>query len=309
MSQRFLLSRRLGSVLLAASLLFGAAPLKAADAPAVQTLEISPVKYDIVLEKGSSSQQVVSLTNRLITPIQIHVAFRNLLDNGEDGGTKAVDETTPYDLKKWASLSETDFTLNGKEAKKVNVTLNVPVSAEAGGHYGILQFIPTALGGGSVAVSGSIATLFLVRIPGAITEKGSLDSFNLTRQDGKAVDGFLLGADLVAVTKIHNEGNVHFPIAPTVTVTNQFGKQVFKDQAPDANVFPQSKRKYESKLNNLKTGYYTVTTHATFKSGDQTKVLKVLVVTPMAILIALAVLILLILAILFTRRRREKIAA
>ena len=298
----------LAATTLAAGLSFW--PAHAVEQSAAQYLVISPVKFDITLNHGQNISKTVTITNRQVNPVRLKIAFHNILANGDSGETQAVDSITPYDLKSWATMSDATIDLPAKASKDVTVTIAVPQSAEPGGHYGMLEFTPverTDLP--SVAIRGSVATLFLVRVSGPAKEAGHISDLYLTKEDGGRIHGVLMGSDLVAVTKVHNDGNVHFPTGPTVTITNQFGKQVFKNQTADANVFPQADRRFESPWTGVSTGYYTVKT-STAVPGNKTadKTIHVLVVTPRFAGLAILIIVLLIIIVVLLRRNRRVVS-
>ncbi len=291
-------------------LLTTGAPIHGAEAPQGQNLRISPPKQDVTVEKGSAKTQQVTITNEQISPVTLAVSFKNITAAGEDGSIEPTDEVTPYDLKQWATFSENEFTLGAKQSKTIDVTFTVPTVAEPGGHYGWLQFTPQIPGntGNAVGIKGSVATLYLLTVPGPVKQGGDIKDFYLTRQDGHKIGGFYLGHDLQILTRLHNSGNLHFAGSPIFTTFNQFGQQTFSQQAAPGNVFPQSDRKYEAQWSKVKTGYYKVETFVTFPDeGQKSKVIRVLVVTPLVLGLVVAGILLLIVIVVVLRHRRHRI--
>lgn len=275
-----------------------------------QVLQISPVHRELNVPKGTSVSEEVTITNKSPSPQTLRVSFQNMIANG--GNTddiSATDEITPYDLKQWAKFSINDFILAPQESRTVTVTITVPPNAEPGGHFGFLRFSPAdRTNAQQVAISGSVATMYLVRVPGPANETGDISEFYLTRDDGRKVSGVLLGTDLKAITKLQNTGNVHYAGSPTVTAFNQFGNQVFQNQTRSSNVFPQAYRKYESSWDKVSTGYYKVKVKNTFPgSGEKEKTLSVLVVTPRAAALIAVLVVLLSIIIVLARRSRGNV--
>lgn len=291
--------------------LLASAPVLAADPPngtGQQVLQISPVREDISISSGTKTTREVTITNKLANSVRLQTQFQNVLSNGELGQLKDTSEPSPYDLRQFATVSESEFTLNGNESRKVVVTLEVPAGASPGGYYGWLRFAPTnRTDAPNVAIQGSVATLFLVRVPGPAKEAGSIKELYTTRPDGRKTDGFLLGSDLVAIARLNNDGNVHFPATPTFTAYNQFGKEVFTNQASESNIFPGATRRFEAQWNDLSTGYYRLEIKENFPgTGEQQRSVRILVVSPMAAMVAIGVLVLLVILMVRARLNRKR---
>lgn len=300
----------LSGALLIPALVPGASGVEGDQVPGSQVLQISPVHRELSVPKGTSTSEEVTITNKSPAPQTLRVSFQNMIANG--GNTddiSATDEITPFDLKQWARFSINDFILAPQESRKVTVTITVPPNAEPGGHFGFLRFSPAdRTNAQSVAISGSVATMYLVRVPGPASETGDISDFYLTRDDGRKVSGLLLGTDMKAISKLQNTGNVHYVGSPTVTAFNQFGKQVFQNQTRSSNIFPQAYRKYESSWDKISTGYYKVKVKNTFPgSGEKEKTLSVLVVTPRAATFAAIILVLFLIIIVLARRSRGNV--
>lgn len=270
-----------------------------------QFLEITPVKFDQTINKGETKNYDVTIRNRHITPIKLAATFDNVVSGGENGEVEPTTENTPWDLKSWAAPSVGQFTLAPKESRKVSTRITAPADASPGGHYGMIRFSPvdrTDLP--SVAITGDIAALFLVRVPGPVKEAGFINDFYVAKSDGAKAGWFFFGNGLTFVTRIHNDGNVHFATAPVFTARDQFGNTTTKAISDSTNVFPQSNRKFETSWKNIRTGWYTAKVETTLPNQTATKTVKVLVVTPLfAGLLAGLVLVIIIVII---RRRRKK---
>ncbi len=274
-----------------------------------QFLEINPAKLDFVVQRGTVTRQEVTITNKNAGKVALKASFENVLPNGENGETKPANEPTPYDLKKFSTVGNPDFTLAPRESRKVQVSINVPANESPGGYYGILRFSPTERSDlPPVAVKADIATLFLVRVPGPVTEAGSIKEAYAAKADGGKVGGIFLGNQLNLVTKINNGGNVHFGTAPTFQTSDQFGKSGLKATLESRNIFPKSDRRFEATWPGIGSGLHTVTVSADLPNKPaQQQTFKVLVITPLvAGLIALVLVILVALIILGRRRKKAR---
>lgn len=306
--------RKLLTSLLLLTLLLGSftqlSPASAQDqpeAPIAQFLEINPAKLDFVAQRGTVTRQEVTITNKHVGKIALKASFENILPNGENGETRPANEPTPYDLKKFSTVSATDFTLAPRESRKVQVSINVPPHESPGGYYGILRFSPTERTDlPPVAVKADIASLFLVRVPGPATEEGSIKELFASKTDGTKVGGIFLGNELNLGALVNNGGNVHFATAPTFQTSDQFGQSGLKTSLDSRNIFPKSDRRFETKWSGVSSGLHTVTVSSDLpnKKGQQ-QTLKILVITPLVAGLLIIVVLVLITLVVFERRRTK----
>lgn len=279
--------------------------------PIAQFLEVSPPKYDINIQPGQSVTQQVTLRNRHVSSIRLKTSFNNILADGDNGDVKPAFEPTPYDLARYAQVENSEFTLPPQQTRVVTVTLTVPRDVAPGGYYGMVRFTPTVRSDlPPVAIQGQIAALFLVRVPGPTTEKGTIKSFDVTNADGRKVGGVFIGNDLYWKTIVRNEGKVHFATAANVTAKDKFGGERYKNSTDARNVFPDGERRFEQRWENAKTGLYTTTVKAPLPGDTNAqKTLRVLVITPVFAMITagvVALLVLILLTWLIRRRRRRR---
>jgi hypothetical protein len=274
-----------------------------------QFFEITPVRYDVTVDRGTSRTFEVSVTNRHISPITLKTVFENIVATNDDGGTAAATGPVAWNLQQYTTVNTNPFTLAPRETRKIPVTVTIPQSASPGGYYGWVRFTPTQRTDlPPVAIQGDISELFLVRVPGQTTEGGSIQDFQLNRGDGAKTNWLFFGTDGYFLTRIHNSGNVHFSTAPHIVATDQFGKTAIDSNAPAENVFPQGDRKFETKWEHISTGFYKATvTSAIPGQADTSRDFSFVVVTPRVAAAAAIVLILLI--ILVVRRRRKRLTA
>ncbi|MEX2209404.1 MAG: hypothetical protein WD603_03770 [Patescibacteria group bacterium] len=185
----------LGFVMAVGLLLAGPAAVRSQDAAdeaaqgdIEQFLEISPPKFELNVESGESVRRTLEIKNRHVGPITLRASFDNILPVGDEGATQAVSEPTPYDLKAFASVDVSEFTLGAGESREVTVTLSPDAAVSPGGYYGVAKFTPvnrTDLP--PVAIQGEIGALFLVRVPGPVEEGGEVKDVYVARADDRRV--------------------------------------------------------------------------------------------------------------------------
>ncbi len=282
--------------LVAGAILFGGSAYAATSPQAANTngngngLKISPVRTDITIDKGTS--RTVSMTVENITGFQVTVrgVTNDFVPSTDESGEPRIilDDTQRAPGNSFKSLisSIPTLTLNPNERKEVKVTLSVPASAASGGYYGAVRFSP---GNGendkNVALTASVGSIFLVRVPGEITEKLSVESFTvahaayddkgkITKMDKSA--SLFSSGPIALQTRFRNFGNIHVQPFGKIYIKNFSGKIVetieINNAQPRGSVLPQSIRKFDIPVKNQKFfGKYTA--EASFGYGTNGELL------------------------------------
>lgn len=273
-----------------------------------QFLEVSPARNELTLLKDIPVTREVKVTNKHVSTIRLKVAFDNILPNGVNGETRPVEEATPYDLQRFATLPVTSVELKPGESRTVAVTLRITGNTAPGGYYGMVRFSPqerTDLP--PVAIQGEIGSLFLVRLPGQAKEGGTIKELNITASDGQRVGPFFIGRDLFLTSLVTNSGTVHFATAPKFTAKNQFDRQSFEAATEARNIFPQSDRKFEVRWAKAGLGRHSVTAQTAIPGQGSVSLSKtVIVIPPLIGAVGLAVLGLLLVILIWRWRRRRR---
>lgn len=283
-------------------------------------LKVSPVRSDIEVLPGASKKIQITVTNLTKSSVQVH-PIENDFIAGDERGTPALilDESKyapTHSLKRFMTPLA-DVTIPAKQAKQIDVVINVPAGAQAGGYFGAVRFAPTTPdSGGQVNLSASVASIILLTVPGNIVEKMNLTNFDI-QQHGKSDAYFQTPNDLQAAFRFQNLGSVQEGPFGKVSVKN--GNDVvyaadFNTKTPRDMVLPDSARRWEIPLKNIGNfGHYTVMATFTYGAKNQTiEVTKSFWVIPQAYIIgaiiAVVVLIVLIVGIwLFLRSYKRRI--
>ncbi len=242
------------------------------------SLKISPLRTDITLRPGESRKVTIYIQN--LNPVAMSLKPINndfIAGNREDGTPDIIlneNESSPtHSLKRFMEQLP-DVTVAPGERKAVDVTINVPHNADAGGYYGALRFAPTLSdGSGSVTVSGSITSLIALTVPGNIKESLSVKEFGI-QQNGKTSTRFGSSKDIEMMIRLENKGNVH--VAPRGEVFVQKGDKIIyqtkiNDTKPPGLVLPSSIRKWSVPLKDLGSfGKYKVTAVVSYGSSNET---------------------------------------
>ena len=285
---------------------------------APNTLKVSPVRSDITISQGGKRAVKVTVTNltnqeRFINPIE------NDFIAGDERGTPALildeDEFAPtHSLKRFMKPLD-DFTIPANQSRTIEVIIEVPKDAQAGGYFGAVRFAPSSPeDGGQVNLSASVASLILMTVPGDAVETLELTDFKI-QQKGKTGTFFTAPDNIQVATRFRNDGNVQLGPFGKISVTK--GDDVvyeadFNDNDPREMVLPDSSRRWEVPLKDLDDfGNYTVSAVFTYGSSNKTLEIKQSFwVVPVGVIIAviggIVALIALITATIFALRGYKK---
>lgn len=272
--------RRSVSALVAAFLFAGTfvAVVQAQSGGQGNGFRISPVRSELVVERGTSQTLTITVENPTgATLIAQGVVNNFVASDKEDGEPRLIlDDNAQQPRNNFKKLvsSIPNTTLAPNQKKDIPVTISVPENADAGGYYGAIRFVPnTSESDGNVALTASVGTIVLVRVPGNLTEKLILEQIGAS-QDGKT-KGFITGGDVAVATRLKNVGNIHVQPFGKVQVKDMFGKLVqeyeINSTDPRANILPESTRRFEDKITKPKRGWlgrYTITANIGYSQGS-----------------------------------------
>lgn len=231
---------------------------QAADSPT--GLAISPPLTELTINPGDSYSGKIKVTNNYTTAAEVSVTVKDFSAADESGAPTILEstQTSSYSLKDWIQVKEEKVNLEGKEDYEFNYTVQVPTTAEPGGHYGIILFTPTikstaSSSGSQVSIGMEIGSMVLVNVSGESITAGSLKELftckKVKDQDGKETcknQKLFSYSPIEFVSRIENSGNVHFKPSGEISIKNAFGKEVstllFNDSS--GNVLPSQIRKF-----------------------------------------------------------------
>jgi hypothetical protein len=267
------------------------------------------VRTDITVNKGSSGSVKTFVTNLTNSPLTVK-PIENDFVAGDEKGTPAIilDENSyapTHSLKRFM-VPLSNVTIAAKATQEVDVTIRVPSTAQAGGYFGAIRFAPVVPGGNqNLSVSGSVASLILMTVPGDLVETLLLTNFDV-QQDGGSGTNFRTPDHLSLFVRFQNKGNVQ--VEPFGQIYVQKGKKVlytytFNGKDPKQSVLPDSARRWDVPLKGLgKFGKYTVGATFTYGSkGTSIEIKKTIWIIPTAyILITIGIIVFLILLVFGT---------
>lgn len=276
---------------------------------------VSPVRNEFTIEKGRSETFNVTVENPTDASVVAEAIVNDFVASDNENGEPRLilDENTPPPRNSFKSLvgDLPNLTLGPRQKKDLPVTISVPETANAGGYYGAVRFLPANEGGdGNVALTASVGTIVLVQVPGDLTEKLTL--VELKAATGGKTKSFLTSGDVDVVTRIRNSGDIHVQPFGKIQIKNMFGKVVdeFELNAtePRANILPDSIRRFENSVKKPSPfwfGRYTISANLGYGQGSGDNLITTsssFWYLPTWFLIALLVLIAVVVALIFRFR-------
>jgi hypothetical protein len=280
-------------------------------------LRVSPVHSDLVINPGESKTVDVFVTNITSQDTTYQVVVNDFVASSDESGNPALllndGESAPTHSLRQFVPALSDITVKAGEQKNVKVPISIPASAPAGGYFGAVRFSATntTQSGQNVALSASVASLILVKVPGNYKEQMSIESIS-TRTHDKIRSIFTSNKDIDGVVRFKNEGDVQEQPFGKFTVTKMGGGVVYTAEVNNSdapgNVLPGSIRKFNVPLKNIGSfGKYTLRGDFGYGKGQSITATTNFYVIPLPVIIFLLVLVvLIIIAIIETPRLMKR---
>jgi hypothetical protein len=211
-------------------------------AHSASALTITPVRLEISGDPGQMIVKPVTLINEQKTEATFYSSFANFEAQGETGNPSFVDPKE--DLGTWIRTNES-ITLAPGESKDVNLIIDIPKNAYAGGHFAVVFFGTMPNSGGEnngVGIGAKTGILILLSVNGDVLEKGGLSSFNLL--DNKV---FYNSLPVNFIYRFKNDGNDRVKPEGKINIHNIFYYPSARLNANpvSGNILPHSTRRFE----------------------------------------------------------------
>lgn len=245
--------------------------------------KVSPARYDVSVDAGNTETRTVSVRNVTSGDLEVIPLVDDFIVPDDESGNPvlAIGENevanNPNSIKPFVTPLS-NFDLDAGEEKDVTVTISIPEDTAPGAYYGVVRFAQGDLAGaeeGSISLTASVGTIFLVTVPGATVEKMSLVEISAGNfDDDNAFQGgrlFNASPDVISI-RLENEGNTFIAPFGTVNITDWSGNIVttyeMNNTSPKGNIIPNSVRRFTDGIDNLGSfGKYTVTAHISYGDG------------------------------------------
>ncbi|MDD3793869.1 MAG: hypothetical protein PHI37_03595 [Candidatus Gracilibacteria bacterium] len=166
-------------------------------------LIVSPIKYEIELNPGGSITKTAKLINKSNNPMIIYTGVSDFMSNDTSGNPVFVRKSElvnpNQELASWITINTNTINLNALEEKDVEFTINVPLDATPGGHYGAVFFKNygenSINSGGQVKINVDYGVLLLINVDGEIIDNGKPGEPNINpgTSSGGGNIGYTLG--------------------------------------------------------------------------------------------------------------------
>ena len=231
---------------------------------------ITPPIFELKANPGDQLNDVISIYNSGAENLDIYVVIENLRPVGEKGQVQVVfdnDETLPT-LKSWIEITNSEFSVEPGETENIQFKINIPGSAEPGGHFATILFGTTqnkAVTGTGSQISQKIGSLVFITVTGETNEDAKIIEF--TADKGL----YLSTNDYSFNTRIENSGNVYVRPRGFLVITNIFGKKVDEVEVDGKNILPDATREIPIEYSNKKLfGPYTATLSLIYGNSNKT---------------------------------------
>lgn len=269
-----------------------------------QTLKVSPVIINVTLSPGKTYTQPVAIENLSDSPLPLRTALSDFMTGGEEGGYVFA-ETKSNPLLSWIKLDETEFILNPKEKKELQMMITTPDAIPVGGYYGVLFFEPVAQGdqSSSTKVNAKVGVLMLANIgvPDPNAKKAEILTYET---DFLHADG-----NISVLLRVKNTSLNFFSAKPTVHITPLLPVETTIREYPleEKIIFPGNIRRWEeaATIQSLPPNIYKATVNISTGNGQVISAEKYLIVLPPSNIL-IGVFLLFLLVFIITKRKRIK---
>lgn len=213
------------------------------DVPQWNDFDLGPASFPLELSPGESITKTIQVTNRLGREAEFSVDIEDFEGSSDLHQPVSLQgkNSGKYSAKDWIKTELDTFSLKHGQREFFDVTITVPESADPGDHYASVLVKTTsnkdtAETGANVQLTSRVGTLFFVKVPGDVVQKGKLQSFSATEpvvKEKKPIE---------FQTVFENTGTVRLTPFGSITITNMLGKQVSSIEIQPFNVLRESTR-------------------------------------------------------------------
>ena len=124
---------------------------------------IEPAIHDLSLSPGAATTTSVTVNNNESKPITFFLTVQKFIAGG-NGQPKFLDPKEAEGFPSWIRVSDPEFTLAPNQKKTVDVAINIPSDAPAGGNYAAVFVTEKPVQASAVGIARRIASLFMVAV-------------------------------------------------------------------------------------------------------------------------------------------------
>ena len=140
-------------------------------------LTISPPVFELEVDPGNILQESIKIFNETDKEVTLYTSTADFTAKKDKEGLPEflAPEESQGDLADWIQIEKGPIVILPFEERRIHFLINVPASADPGGHYSAIFFNtepPSTEGeAGAIGISGKLGSLLLVRVSGDIIEQ------------------------------------------------------------------------------------------------------------------------------------------
>ena len=230
----------------------------------VNGYNVGPLINSLVIYPGSTKLVTVYVQNTSNAIENVQTIVNNFVEAPSNDGTPELlfnNDYSKYGLKQFINVQNGNFILAPKQQEGVNVNITIPKDTESGGYFAAVRFAPqSAALGKNVNLSGSVASLMLITVPGNLHEHLNINKFGASDSSGHIHRIFTNHNSIYGYVYFNNSGNIQLQPFGAFDVhqgKNNLGNSVVNKG--NGYILPGSQRYFITKLSGIGSfGRYTL---------------------------------------------------
>ena len=202
------------------------------------SLEVSPLRVELIAAPGSTATQAVSLTNTGKDPVRVRARLSDW-DLSRDGAPQfeGVPEGGPFSATEWVRIAPPEQVIEAGKEGTVRFSVSTPATVQPGGYRTaiLFEFLPASVDprarGREVQFRSRIGTLVYVNV-GEPPVSIDLTDLQVRRTQEQAL----------VVATLRNTSRRTVRTKGTLTLSDAEGKTVSQGTVPDVPILPESER-------------------------------------------------------------------
>lgn len=212
----------------------------------ITTLTAMPVRYgdetQLTLTPGESSNFSLKIRNNSDFPVTVTSLAEDFIIGADYKTPVPVDsseEDNRWAMASWITVTPALQTIQANTTAAVQIKINVPTDALAGGHYVMVTHQPVQGGRANenaTSINQRVGTLVYGIVPGEFTEQAFIRNLTVPMFSdiGPVAYSFL----------VDNDSEAHIRPRLSAKISNIWGKEVFAQEIESGNIFPKTSRDF-----------------------------------------------------------------
>jgi len=194
-------------------------------APKAEAFSISPSRFLVTADAGTSQKIAIKITNDQASGLQYSLS---VLGASQDNKGYPVFSSGSDDAENWVHPDSQSVSLAPMETKTVSFNISVPKTALPGSHYLGLAVEPANSESGQVSLSGRLVSILTLQIAGKVNESLEVIKWRPAKE-------FFYGNNWKFELDVENSGDIEVPAACEVSVSDWGGRKLSAQTVPMGN--------------------------------------------------------------------------